>query len=71
VSRVSLSRVARRKKANPNGIVPEKPRPQHIDHRRGTEGHPGVAAIGLLNGVHAQETNRVDRQLIQLRWIET
>ncbi len=51
-------------------IMLEKPGPQHIGHGRRAQRQTGMAAIGLLDGVHRQEANRVDRQLIQLRRIE-
>ena len=34
-----------------DGIMPEKPCPNHIGHRRGTQGRP-VAAVRLLHGVN-------------------
>ena len=51
-------------------VVPQMARPKDIRHRRGAHGHPGVAGLGLLDGVHGKATNRVDAELIELSLIE-
>ena len=48
------------------GVVAKKSVPQDVGHRRGAHGKPGVAGIGLLDGVHGQATNGVDAKLIKL-----
>ena len=48
-------------------VVPQEARPEHVGHRRGAHRQPGMARVGLLDGVDGEEADRVDRQRVELR----
>jgi hypothetical protein len=46
--------------------VPEEAGPEHIGHRCRAHRRTRVAGVGLLDGVHREGPDRVDRQLVDL-----
>jgi hypothetical protein len=46
-------------------VVLQEAAPELVGHGRRPHGHAGVAAVGLLDGVHRQEAQRVDAELVQ------
>jgi hypothetical protein len=46
-------------------VVLEMTRPQHVRHGRSTQGQARVAGVCLLYGVHRQDADRIDVQLVK------
>ena len=52
----------------PEGIIRfefERAIPESVGHGRRTQRQTGVPGLGLLHGVHGQEAQRVDTELVQ------
>ena len=50
-------------------IEPQELLPQAIGHRRHRHGRSWMAGVGLLDGIHGQSSDGVDRELIDIRLI--
>jgi len=48
------------------GIELEMPGPQNVGHRSRSQRHPGVAGVGLLNGIDGESTDSGDRQFVKV-----
>jgi hypothetical protein len=48
------------------GVVPHRPREEHIGEGRQRHRRSGVTGLGLLHGVHRQRADCVDREKIQV-----
>ena len=47
-------------------VVLEISRPKHVGHRRGSQRHARVTAVGFLHCVHRKETDRVHAKFVEL-----
>ena len=48
-------------------IVAQMPRPEDVGHGGRPQRHAGMTGLGLLHGLDGQDSDRVDRQLIEFR----